>query len=163
MTLVVLALGSNIGDRLGNLRTAVRSLGDSGVSVLNVSSVWETAPIPADQPRFLNAVVTGETNLEPQAVLDLAKRIEHALGRRPTRHWGPRPVDIDILFYGDQVIASPALTVPHPLIASRAFVLAPLAEVMPGPLPVLGRRALSLLAGTDSSGMWRTGERLKRS
>lgn len=161
MTLIALALGSNLGDRLGNLQTAIDCLSQGGVTITAVSSTWETPPIPDDQPRFLNIALAAETDLEPPELLTLAKKIEVSEGRRPTRYWGPRTCDIDILFYGDQVISSPTLTVPHPRLASRAFVLAPLAEVLTGPLPVLGVRALSLLAATDSAGLHRTGLKLK--
>ncbi len=146
VTEAVIALGSNLGDRLGNLRAAVEQMEAAGVAILRRSSVWETAPVPADQPRFLNAVVVGETGLAPHELLAALKRIEHALGRRPSRHWGPRPADLDILFYGEMVLATPDLTIPHPRIAERGFVLAPLSEVLSGPLPVLRKSALELLA-----------------
>ena len=145
MTEVVLALGSNLGDRLANLRAAIALLAESGVTTLRSSSVWETEPIPADQPAFLNAVFAGETDTDAPELLRIAKHIEHLLGRRPGRKWGPRPIDIDILFFGDEQIETGVLTVPHPLIADRAFVLVPLAEVSRGPLPVLGITAISLI------------------
>ncbi len=160
MTLIALALGSNLGDRLGNLQTALDSLGQGGVAITAISSTWETPPIPADQPVFLNIAIAAETALEPPELLALCKRIEVSEGRRPGRHWGPRTCDVDIIFFGDQIIASPTLTVPHPRLASRAFVLAPLAEVLTGPLPVLGARALKLLAATDTTGLRRTGLQL---
>ena len=116
MTQVVLALGSNLGDRLGNLRAAVARLPEEGVAVLARSGVWETPPVPADQPPYLNAAVRGETTLEPLDLLAALKRIEAAMGRRPERRWGPRPLDLDILFYGDQRIDLPTLQVPHPRI-----------------------------------------------
>lgn len=150
MTEVVIALGSNLGDRLGNLRAAVAQMEDEGVAVTRRSSVWETAPVPADQPRFLNAVIAGETELTPQELLAVLKRIEHALGRRPSRHWGPRPADLDILFYGELVLTTPDLVIPHPRIAERGFVLAPLSEVVTGPLAVLGKSAVELLAALPS-------------
>lgn len=156
MTLIALALGSNLGDRAANLQSAVDGLAAGGVAITALSSVWETPPIPADQPQFLNAALAGDTSLSPTELLALCKRIERALGRRPARRWGPRPCDIDILFYGHQVVDTPALTIPHRLIASRAFVLAPLSEVLAGPLPVLGIRALDLLAKVDAAGQVRT-------
>ena len=160
MSEAVIALGSNLGDRAGNLRAAIALLCEAGVAVTRRSSVWETEPVPADQPRFLNAVVVAETELEPGALLAELKRIEHELGRRPERRWGPRPIDLDILFYGDAALESPTLTIPHPRIAERAFVLAPLAEVVRGPLPVLGRTAVELLAGVDAGEARRTGASL---
>lgn len=157
MTAVVIALGSNLGDRVANLRAAVQRLGDERITVTARSSVWETAPIPADQPGFLNAVVTAETDLSPEHLLAALKRVEHALGRRPERRWGPRPVDLDILFYGDESVHTSALVIPHPGIAQRAFVLAPLSEVLPGSLPLLGKTAIQLLTAVGHEGLARTG------
>ena len=156
MTAVVIALGSNLGDRLANLQAAVAALPAAGVTVERFSSVWETAPVPADQPSFLNAVVAGVTALEPQALLKALKQIEHDLGRRPGRRWGPRPLDLDILFYGSEAISTPALAIPHPRIAERAFVLAPLAEIVRGKLPVIGRSASDLLEEVGQEGVTRT-------
>lgn len=156
MTRVVIALGSNLGDRAANLRAALRELDARGVSIDARSSIWETPPVPGDQPRYLNAVVASETALEPEPLLDLLKHIEWQLGRRPSRRWGPRPIDLDLLFWGDSRYESERLVVPHPRIAERAFVLAPLAEVLRGPLPILGRPALDLLAETSSEGLVRT-------
>ena len=156
MTEVILALGSNLGDRPGNLRRAIELLGDEGIAVQRASSVWETPPVPADQPPYLNAAVVAETALTPPELLAAAKRIEHTLGRRPNRHWGPRPIDIDILFYGAEQVDEPGLQVPHARIAERAFVLVPLSEVVSGPLPVLGATALALLARLAVEGLRRT-------
>ena len=156
MTLVYIALGSNLGDRLGNLRAAIARLDDAGIAVTRRSSVWETAPIPADQPAFLNAAVAADTTLSPTDLLAALKAIEHALGRRPERHWGPRPIDLDILLYGDERLDTPSLTIPHRLAAERSFVLAPLADVTTGPLPVLGESAVALLARTGTDGLRRT-------
>ena len=161
MSEAILALGSNLGDRAANLRAALDLLAERGVSPLRVSSVWETPPVPSDQPRYLNAVVAVETDLPPEELLDVAKEVEHLLGRRPTGHWRPRPIDIDVLFCGDRQVASETLTVPHPRIAERAFVLLPLAEVLAGPLPVLGRTAAALLAELETSDHERTGVRLR--
>ncbi len=156
MTEVILALGSNLGDRPGNLRRAIELLGDEGIAVQRASSVWETPPVPADQPPYLNAAVVADTALTPPELLAAAKRIEHTLGRRPNRHWGPRPIDIDILFYGAEQVDEPGLQVPHARIAERAFVLVPLSEVVSGPLPVLGATALTLLAELAVAGLRRT-------
>ncbi|MFN0148521.1 MAG: 2-amino-4-hydroxy-6-hydroxymethyldihydropteridine diphosphokinase [Dehalococcoidia bacterium] len=160
MTAVVLALGSNLGARLENLRAAVAMLQEGGVQVTARSSIWETAPVPADQPPFLNAALAGETALAPLELLRLAKSVEWRLGRRPGRRWGPRPIDIDLIFSGEQSLDSAELTLPHPRIAERAFVLAPLAEVWPGPLPVLGSRAVEVLAAVGMDGVVRTGAAL---
>ncbi|MCC7365975.1 MAG: 2-amino-4-hydroxy-6-hydroxymethyldihydropteridine diphosphokinase [Dehalococcoidia bacterium] len=161
MTGAVLALGSNLGDRAANLRAAVRLLREAGVTVVRCSSAWETPPVPADQPSYLNAAVRIETDAGPLQLLALAKGIEHTLGRRPERRWGPRPIDVDILFHGAGPVDLPGLTIPHPRIAERAFVLAPLAEAWEGELPVLARRAVDLLAALPQGhGARRTGELL---
>jgi 2-amino-4-hydroxy-6-hydroxymethyldihydropteridine diphosphokinase len=143
---VVLGLGSNLGDRLANLSAAIALLGERGVRVVKRSAAWETEPEPPGQPRYLNAVLVAESDLAPGDLLAVAKDVERLLGRVPGPRWGPRPADIDILFYGDRQIDTPELTVPHPRIAERSFVLAPLAEVMEGDLPVLGAPADALLA-----------------
>ena len=154
---VTLALGSNLGDRLANLRAALALLEERGLRAVAVSSVWETAPVPADQPPYLNAAVVVDTGLDPPALLATLKEIERLLGRRPGRRWGPRPIDLDILFYDGLRVETPDLVIPHPRVAERGFVLAPLAEVLPGPLPILGRTALELLAGIGAEGLSRTG------
>ncbi|MBI2767096.1 MAG: 2-amino-4-hydroxy-6-hydroxymethyldihydropteridine diphosphokinase [Chloroflexi bacterium] len=160
MTSAVLALGSNLGDRAANLQAAVALLRERGFETTAASSPWETPPMPADQPAFLNAAIAGETDLPALELLAAAKAVERLLGRRPGRRWGPRPIDVDILFFGDERIDLPELRVPHALLGERAFVLAPLAEVVPGVLPVLGRRAIELLAEVDATGVVRTGGRL---
>jgi 2-amino-4-hydroxy-6-hydroxymethyldihydropteridine diphosphokinase len=161
VTTVILALGSNLGDRLANLRAAVRLLGERAITPIRSSSVWETAPLPADQPAFLNAALVVETSMSPRDLLAALKAIEHELGRRPVRRWGPRPIDLDILFYGAERITTPELTVPHERIRERAFVLAPLAEAWPGKLPVLGVTAAELLESAGSEGIARTSMTLR--
>ncbi|MCY3507208.1 MAG: 2-amino-4-hydroxy-6-hydroxymethyldihydropteridine diphosphokinase [Chloroflexi bacterium] len=163
MSEAILALGSNLGDRPTNLRAAFDLLEELGATPTRVSAVWDTPPFPPDQPRYLNAVVAVETDLDPEALLAVAKEIEHLLGRRPTGRWRPRPIDIDLLFCGEREVATETLTVPHPRIAERAFVLLPLAEVLEGPLPVLGRSAVDFLEGLDTAGHERTGVRLRSS
>ena len=124
-----LSLGSNLGDRERNLRTAVEALRDT-VRITAVSSLYETDPVAVvDQPLFLYRAVVGLTDLGPEALLDAVKRVERQVGREPTYHWGPRIVDVDIVLYGDLVIDSPRLAIPHPDMAKRAFVLVPLAEI----------------------------------
>ena len=154
---VTVALGSNLGDRAANLRAAVAMLAERGIRITARSSIWETAPVPADQPPFLNAVVKGETRYSPEELLAALKPIEHRLGRRPERRWGPRPIDLDILFYDDEAASTAELTIPHPRILERSFVLAPLAEVMPGRLPVLGVTASEALASVGEAGLRRFG------
>ena len=136
---IYLALGSNLGDRADNLRRALRALAPT-ISVANISPCYETEPAYVlDQPRFLNLVCSATTALEPHDVLRRLKTIEAALGRTAGPRFGPRPVDLDLLFYDDLILDSPELTVPHPLIAERGFVLVPLADIAPDLLhPVLG-------------------------
>jgi len=129
-----LGLGSNVGDREGHLRAAVDLLGEHGVEVEAVSSLYETEPVGEvlDQPDFLNAAVRVRTDLEPEALLDLCKAIEIEQGRlfAAPRH-GPRPLDVDLLILGDIELQSDRLTLPHPQVTSRRFVLSPLLELDP--------------------------------
>lgn len=125
---VYLGLGSNMGDRKENLDKALDILGQR-LRMAEVSPVYETEPVGSPGQRyFLNMVVKTYTRLAPDELLMLVKGIERKMGRQPGRS-GPRPIDIDILFYGDQVVNTPELTVPHPRLAKRAFVLVPLAEI----------------------------------
>jgi 2-amino-4-hydroxy-6-hydroxymethyldihydropteridine diphosphokinase len=129
-----LGLGSNVGDRLGHLRAAVEALGEHRVEVEALSSVYETEPVGEilDQPDFLNAAVRIATELEPEALLDACKGIEVERGRMfaGPRH-GPRPLDVDLLLLGELVLESERLTLPHPQVTSRRFVLVPLLELDP--------------------------------
>lgn len=128
---VCLGLGANIGDRVATLRAAVVALGGH-ISVKRVSSVWDTAPLLVeDQPRFLNAALVGETTLDPFALLQVVKALETRLGRQPSRRYGPRAIDIDVLLYGAWQVDSMELVIPHPRLAERIFALAPLAEIAP--------------------------------
>lgn len=158
MTHAVVGLGSNLGDRIGNLRAAVAMLHERGLTVTAKSSAWESEPVPAGQPAFLNAVVAGETDLEPLALLNMLKAIEYQLGRRAERRWGPRPIDLDILFLGEGRLSLRTLRVPHERILERNFVLAPLAEVDRGPMPVFGVTALEALRQAGTAGLRRVGE-----
>ncbi len=130
-----LGLGSNEGDRLHNLRAARNALVLHEVAVEAVSSVYETAPQGEilDQPDFLNAAVRVRTALGPEELLDAVKSVERDIGRAPggPRH-GPRPIDVDVLLLGDVVYTSDRLSLPHPEVASRRFVLEPLLELDPG-------------------------------
>jgi 2-amino-4-hydroxy-6-hydroxymethyldihydropteridine diphosphokinase len=131
----VLALGSNLGDRRANLRAALRGLEVAGVHLQRASSLYETAPMyQADQPAFLNAVIQVETALWPEDLLRASQEIERLVGRQPRERFGPREIDVDILLYGDERRDSPELTIPHPRMAERPFVLVPLAELRGDPV-----------------------------
>lgn len=129
MVKVYLGLGSNLGDRAANLREAIRRLTEK-VTIQSVSSLYETEPWGvSDQSAFLNAACGGETNLSPQDLLRFTQSIERQMGRVPIRRWGPRLIDLDILLYGDWILNTPDLTLPHPRLTQRRFVLVPLAEI----------------------------------
>ncbi len=152
--IIYLALGTNLGDRLGNLRSAVQAL-PPDVIVLAESKIYETPPWGyADQPAFLNMAIKAETSLEPGALLKRLKELELRLGRKRTFRYGPRQIDIDILLYDGLVLNSPDLVVPHPHLHERAFVLVPLADLAPDLLhPVLRRTIRDLLADVDKTGI----------
>jgi 2-amino-4-hydroxy-6-hydroxymethyldihydropteridine diphosphokinase len=129
-----LGLGSNVGDRVGHLRAAIEMLGERGVEVEAISAAYETEPVGEilDQPDFLNAAIRIRTELEPEALLDLCKEVEVERGRQldAPRH-SPRPLDVDLLLLGDLELSTDRLTLPHPEVASRRFVLTPLLELDP--------------------------------
>jgi 2-amino-4-hydroxy-6-hydroxymethyldihydropteridine diphosphokinase len=121
-----------MGDRRGNLRNAITALPGAGLRVTKVSSIYETQPVDyLDQAWFLNCVVAGETHLPPSDLLRRLRHIETQMGSKKEFPKGPRLIDIDILLYGDETIATPELQVPHPRMTQRRFVLVPLAEIAP--------------------------------
>jgi len=126
-----LALGANMGDPAANIAEAVRRLAAvPGLTLVAASSLYRTAPWGVtDQPAFLNAAVLARTSLAPRALLAETQAIERAMGRTPGLRWGPRPIDIDLLWVGDAVLADADLTLPHPALFERGFVLLPLAEI----------------------------------
>jgi 2-amino-4-hydroxy-6-hydroxymethyldihydropteridine diphosphokinase len=133
VTVAYIGLGSNLGDREGNLRAALARLADLGE--VRASSFRETDPVGVtQQPKFLNAAAELSTDLPARQLLDALLTIERDLGRARAREerWGPRTLDLDLLLYGDAVIDEPGLTVPHPRLAERLFVLEPLQELAPG-------------------------------
>jgi 2-amino-4-hydroxy-6-hydroxymethyldihydropteridine diphosphokinase len=150
MNPVYLSLGTNLGDRFANLQRAVEHL-QKHLTVTAVSPVYATeAWGVTDQPSFLNACVAALTELSPRELLNVIKEIEREMGRTPTRHWGPRLIDIDIIFYSHQVVSEPDLTIPHPHVAERAFVLAPLADIIPNFVhPLTGESVQAMLDAVD--------------
>ena len=132
MKRIYLSLGSNIGDREAHLREALERLAASDVRVLHTSRIYQTEPVGyRDQSWFLNQVVELETSLFPRQLLARLLRIERGMGRRRTVPKGPRLIDLDILLFGDAVVSTPELEIPHPRIAERRFVLEPVAELAP--------------------------------
>jgi 2-amino-4-hydroxy-6-hydroxymethyldihydropteridine diphosphokinase len=151
---VFIGLGSNLGDRENYLRQAISSLAPE-VVFLRASQIYETPPWGyTDQPAFLNQIVEARTDLEPQALLSKLKKIEKDLGRVERFRNGPRCIDMDILFYDDMVYTSETLTIPHPRIAERGFVLVPLNEIAPDLIhPVLKQKISALLEKADKEGI----------
>ncbi len=144
---VFLLLGSNLGDRPQVLEAAREAIGEQAGSIVSQSAVYETAPWGiTDQPAFLNQVIEISTTLLPEDLLRIILNIEHDLGRVRYERWGARVIDIDILYFGQTVMDSARLTLPHPRIQDRRFVLAPLAEIAPGFLhPLLQKTSSKLL------------------
>jgi len=153
---VVLALGSNLGDRMANLRLGVELLDGDGITATAVSGVFETAPVGGpEQDNYLNAVLRASSALPARQVLARCAAAESAAGRVRTVRWGPRTLDVDIIAYDDETSAEPDLTLPHPRAHERAFVLAPWLDVDPSAV-LPGRGSVSdLLAATSMAGVWR--------
>lgn len=151
---IYLALGSNTGDRLANLRAAINSLSPQ-VMVQAESRIYETEPWGyADQPAFLNMAIRAETDFSPLELLTHLKFLEKSLGRIPSFQNGPRLIDMDILFYDDLTLETPTLVIPHPRLHERAFVLIPLSDIASGLIhPGLGRSVLELVETVDRRGV----------
>ncbi len=152
--IVYLALGTNLGDRLANLKEAIAALTPQ-MEVKAKSQVYETPPWGfEDQPKFLNQVVRVKTYLEPEPLLKHLKRLEVALGRKESFPNGPRLIDIDILFYDELVLYSPTLTIPHPRLHERAFVLLPLMDLDPELVHPTNKKSVrEMLAGCNTEGI----------
>jgi 2-amino-4-hydroxy-6-hydroxymethyldihydropteridine diphosphokinase len=152
--IVYIALGTNLGERLANLRAAIAAF-PPDLQKLDESPVYETEPWGyADQPPFLNMILRVATELSPHHLLDHLKGIESTLGRVSSFRNGPRLIDLDILFYDDIILETPALAIPHPRLHKRAFVLIPLAQIAPGLVhPVFGLSVAQLLETVDRRGV----------
>lgn len=155
-TTVFLALGTNLGNRIANLNAAIDALSPM-VKAQDRSPVYETDPWGyINQPAFLNQVLKAKTHLSPGNLLAYLKQIETRLGRVTTVRYGPRLIDLDILFYGTQILDTPLLTIPHPLLHKRAFVLVPLADLAPDLYhPIRGEIVTEMLATVQSTGVRR--------
>ena len=153
MITAYLGLGSNVGDRQGHLGQALKLLEQRrALRLVRVSSVYETEPWgDTEQPAFLNAVAEVETGLEARGLLAAIQSVEAEMGRKRTRKWGPRVIDVDILLFGEQRVTEPDLRVPHPLLMERQFVLVPLAEIAPDLKLPDGRLAKEAARPEDAS------------
>lgn len=139
-----LSLGSNVGDRAKNLRDAIAALRNVGIDVTRISSMYETEPVDyLDQPWFVNMAVEAQTELAPSALLEILRGIETQMGSKKLITKGPRLIDMDILLYGNEVIDTPELQVPHPRMHLRRFVLEPLAEIAPNVRHSISRLSVS--------------------
>ncbi len=161
MSQIYLSLGTNLGDRHYNLQEAVRRLGE-GMTVTAVSSVYETEPWgETNQPQFLNICLSAITPYSLRETFAFTQQIEKELGREKTYRWGPRLIDIDILFYSDQIVEDDDLIIPHKSLTERAFVLAPLADIAPDwEHPVTGQSVVEMLTAVHTSDVHRLPEPL---
>lgn len=152
MITVYLALGSNIGDSRANIDQAVRLLGSAVQQIKQAPLYTSKAVGYTDQPDFLNTAISGHTDLDPKTILEFIGKAERQVGRTASFRWGPREIDIDIIFYGDQVLKTDNLTIPHPSFRERDFVLQPLKDLDPALKdPVSGQTVQQLLNKIDTS------------
>jgi len=147
MAIVYISIGSNLGDREENCRKTISLLKEKGIAVKKQSSVHETEPWGVkDQPKFINRAIEVEIDKEPEELLGILKEIEKEIGRTETTKWGPRVIDLDIIFYDDLILKSQDLEIPHPLLHEREFVLEPLCEIAPDKKhPVTGKTVKEMI------------------
>ncbi|MEG3859760.1 2-amino-4-hydroxy-6-hydroxymethyldihydropteridine diphosphokinase [Microcoleus sp. herbarium12] len=154
-TKCAIALGSNLGDSLATLKSAIATLNNTpGIAVKSHSSWYQTAPVGPPQPDYINACAILEVALQPQQLLATLLEIEKQFNRIRGEKWGPRTIDLDLLLYDDLILETPTLTLPHPRMTQRAFVLVPLAEIAPDWVhPVTKSAIAQLLKNVDCSGV----------
>jgi 2-amino-4-hydroxy-6-hydroxymethyldihydropteridine diphosphokinase len=129
---VIIAIGTNLGNRKENIETAIQKIKENGINIEKVSPIYETAPYGyTEQPTFLNCAIFAKTNLSPHKLLDTLLSIEKEMGRVRKIHWGPRIIDLDIIFYDNLIIDEPDLKIPHPDMQNREFVLKPINDIAP--------------------------------
>lgn len=153
---VFISIGSNLGDRIANCRAAARLISESpGIRLLKESSLYENEPWGVkDQPAFINSVIEIETTLPPRELLVLLKSIETVIGRKTAGRWGPREIDLDIIFYGGGIVDEEGMTIPHPYAHERIFVLLPLAEIAPDLIHPVFKKSVSELLGAITERGW---------
>ena len=147
MSIAYISIGSNLGDREENCRQAIKLIEKNGIAVRKQSRMHETEPWGIkDQPKFINMAIEVETDKEPEELLRVLKEIEKEIGRKETTKWGPRVIDLDILFYDDLILKIPGIEIPHPLLHEREFILKPLSEIAPDKKhPVTGKTVKEML------------------
>ena len=152
--LAYIGIGSNLGDKLGNCRRGIEAIGaDARNRLVGHSRFYRTEPVgKKDQEWFINGVVAVETTMSPAELMEFLLSVEKEMGRVRQERWGPRIIDLDILFYGDRILDEEGLQIPHPRLHERRFVLTPLKDMAPGLLhPVFHRTVAQILAGLDAA------------